>query len=407
MIIEFSFNRKLLYLLIYPISIQISKVIRDLYIKKDNSLFRIFRLFLGYEFSIIFLIISNYRTKSKSKKNNDNPEPDSKDFDDNNQIDIALKISRRKKKIKNNILLILLSLTNIGSYFFNYFAGNRDMKLSRNTLGIIFEIIFIFILSPIFLKEKHYKHHYLTFIIMIISLMVLFLNYFFQLDLKSKDFNIFWYFPIYCFLFTLYDVLLKKYLVISFNSIYFVQLIIGAICCFPLLLYDIIAYNINEEKSGVIKGFQTNINDIKDFFLFLSDIILVFIYTAGIMLTIYYFTPFYFIISEFFSEMLNYYINLIRHYGFDKSSSFDFIYKTNNIIIFSIVFFINLINSLIFNEIIILKFCKLEYYTEKYIRYRSNIDVSALFLDKDSEEESDNEKIDNKGNKEDITYQII
>ena len=146
MIIEFSFNRKLLYLLIYPISIQISKVIRDLYIKKDNSLFRIFRLFLGYEFSIIFLIISNYRTKSKSKKNNDNPEPDSKDFDDNNQIDIALKISRRKKKIKNNILLILLSLTNIGSYFFNYFAGNRDMKLSRNTLGIIFEIIFIFIL---------------------------------------------------------------------------------------------------------------------------------------------------------------------------------------------------------------------------------------------------------------------
>jgi len=54
-----------------------------------------------------------------------------------------------------------------------------------------------------------------------------------------------------------------------------------------------------------------------------------------------------------------------------------------------------------------LKFCKLEYYTEKYIRYRSNIDVSALFLDKDSEEESDNEKIDNKDNKEDITYQII
>jgi drug/metabolite transporter (DMT)-like permease len=396
MIIEFSFNRKLLYLLIYPISIQISKVIRDLYIKKDNSLFRIFRLFLGYEFSIIFLIISYYRTKSKSKKNNDNPEPDSKDFDDNNQIDIALKISRRKKKIKNNILLILLSLTNIGSYFFNYFAGNRDLKLSRNTLGIVLEIIFLFILTPIFLKEKYYKHHYLAVLIMIISLMALFFNYFFQIDDKSKYSNIFWYFPIYCFSFAIYDVLLKKYLEISFNSIYFVQLIIGTICCFPLLIYDIIAYNLNEEKSGVIIGFQANINDIKDFFLFLADIILGFFYAVGIMLTIYQFSPFYFIISEFFSELLYYYISLIKYYGFGKTTSFDFQYKTNNIIIFSLVFFINLINSLIFNEIIILKFCNLEYYTENYIKTRSTIDVSALFLDGDKEEESETEQKDNK-----------
>ena len=397
MIIEFSFNRKLLYLLIFPLSKQISLMIQELYIKKFNRLFRIFSIFLGYEFSIIFLIISLYRSRSKSKKKIDNPEPDNINSEDNSsQIDFIINESRKRKKIRDNLLLILLSLINIGSYFFNYFAGNKDLKLSRNTLGIVLEIIFLFILTPIFLKEKYYKHHYLAFVIMIISLMALFFNYFFQIDDKSKYSNIFWYFPIYCFLFAIYDVLLKKYLEISFNSIYFVQLIIGTICCFPLLIYDIIAYNLNEEKSGVIIGFQENINDIKDFFLFLADIILGFFYAVGIMLTIYQFSPFYFIISEFFSELLYYYISLIKYYGFGKTTSFDFQYKTNNIIIFSLVFFINLINSLIFNEIIILKFCNLEYYTENYIKTRSTIDVSALFLDGDKEEESETEQKDNK-----------
>ena len=166
MIIEFSFNRKLLYLLIFPLSKQISLMIQELYIKKFNRLFRIFSIFLGYEFSIIFLIISLYRSRSKSKKKIDNPEPDNINSEDNSsQIDFIINESRKRKKIRDNLLLILLSLINIGSYFFNYFAGNKDLKLSRNTLGIVLEIIFLFILTPIFLKEKYYKHHYLAVLI--------------------------------------------------------------------------------------------------------------------------------------------------------------------------------------------------------------------------------------------------
>ena len=66
-----------------------------------------------------------------------------------------------------------------------------------------------------------------------------------------------------------------------------------------------------------------------------------------------------------------------------------------NIIIFSVVFFINLICSLIFNEIIILKFCSLEYYTKKYINKRATNDITSLFIDEDSinsEKESENNK---------------
>ena len=68
MLIEFTFNKQLLILLIFPIFKQIDSIIENLYLQKDNTLFKIFRMFLSYEFSIIFLIISKYANKSKKKK---------------------------------------------------------------------------------------------------------------------------------------------------------------------------------------------------------------------------------------------------------------------------------------------------------------------------------------------------
>ena len=107
-------------------------------------------------------------------------------------------------------------------------------------------------------------------------------------------------------------------------------------------------------------------------------------------MTIYYFTPFHFITSEFISELLKYYINLIQ---FDETKSsnknnFDFIYKTNNIIIFSILFFVNLICSLIFNE------TRMEKYTNRYLKRRAFSEISKIFIDDDSNKPEDNTKID-------------
>ena len=158
---------------------------------------------------------------------------------------------------------------------------------------------------------------------------------------------------------------------------------IGSFISVLLIIYDIIAYFSNEDLSGIIIGFKNNITNIKDFLLFLCDLILQFFLYSGIMLTIYFYTPFHFTISEFISELISYYKGAIEYFVFDKKIThiFDFIYSTNNIIIFSIVFLINLICSLIFNEIIILKFCGLEYYTEKYINKRGNIESMNIYND--------------------------
>ena len=68
MFIEFAFNRKLLFLLIFPIFNQIEEFISKIYLEKDNNLFTIFRIFLSKEFSFIFILIIKCRNKSSKKK---------------------------------------------------------------------------------------------------------------------------------------------------------------------------------------------------------------------------------------------------------------------------------------------------------------------------------------------------
>ena len=388
MLIEFTFNKQLLILLIFPIFKQIDSIIKNLYLQKDNTLFKIFRMFLSYEFSLIFLIISKYTNKSKKKEkeNKANEELDkiSENFDGNKQIEIEYKKLNRRKNIKSILFLILLSLINVGSYFYNYYVGNNNIKFSRNTIGIIFEIIIYFLLSLIFLKQRFFKHHYLIFLVMFISLMGLFIYYSAQLKDKSNFFTIFWYFLFYTLLYGLFNVLTKLYFNIFFRSIYYILLFIGTFVCFFMLFYDIIAFYKNQDLSGVIIGFKNNINNAGNFFLFLFDLVLQFIFNVGILLTIYIYSPFHFITSEFISELLKYYISTIEFYHFDKKGNYDFIYSTVNIIVFSIVFFINLICSLIFNEIIILKFFGLEYYTKKFINKRGRLESLEIFNDNET-----------------------
>ena len=385
MLFEFTFNKKLLFLLIFPIFNQIDSIVYNIYIKKDNNLFIIFRTFLSYEFSIIFIIISRYKNKyKKGNSRSDSIEEINKNNESinvENIIDVEYKKMKNKKRIRSILLLILISTTNVCASFFNFYVGDNNVKFSRNTIGIIYEIIIFIILSYIFLKQKFYRLHYLICIIMILSLIGLFINYSVQIKDKYEYYKIFWFFLINTLLYDLNDVLLKVYLNVFFHSIYYMLFFIGSFISVLLIIYDTIAYFSNEDLSGIIIGFKNNITNIHDFFLFLCDLILQFFLYSGIMLTIYFYTPFHFTISEFISELISYYKGAIEYFVFDKKIAFNFIYSTHNIIIFSIVFLINLICSLIFNEIIILKFCRLEHYTRKYINKRGIFESMDMFND--------------------------
>ena len=393
MLIEFTFDPKLLYILIFPLFREIEKIFEKLFYIRINKLFNLFRVFLSNEFAFIFLLIFKFMNKSTKKENiidenEKNDEPNSAIL-----VDIEINSAKKKNKIKSILFLFLLSALIFGSYIFNYFTRKENIRQCRNSIGLIYEILILYILSLLILKEKYYKHHYISIAPICVSLIVLFIKYLKQFDNPEYSiYNVFWYYLVYYVLYCSFDVLLKKYFLVYFYSIYFVLLIIGAIVCIPLLIYDIVAYFVNKDASGIIIALIDNINSFTRFLLFLVDLIFTFIQNLGLFWTIYYFTPFHLIICEFISELIFYYIQLIQFkvYG---NANFQFLYETNNIIIFSVIFFINILCSFIFNEIIILKFCKLEYYTKKYIKDRAQNDVDSLFVKNDSIK-SENELID-------------
>ena len=158
--------------------------------------------------------------------------------------------------------------------------------------------------------------------------------------------------------------------------------IIASINTSFLLLYDILAYFINDKYSGIILGFKNDINSFTNFLCFFGEILLLFINNFGIWMTIYYLTPFHFIISEYTAEIIKFYIKVIT-----KSGDNDYYYEIHKIIIFTSVYFINLLCSLIFNEIIILNFCQLGLYTKKFIKEREKIE-SPLLIGNEREEYS-------------------
>ena len=112
-----------------------------------------------------------------------------------------------------------LSILDFCSFLFNYYVGERNVKFSRNKIGIIYDIIILYILIGLFI----YYCRKLD-------------------DTKYSIYNVFWYYLVYYILFGLLNILLKKYFIVYFYSIYLILLLIINFVCVSMFIYDIIAY---------------------------------------------------------------------------------------------------------------------------------------------------------------------
>ena len=375
-LIEFSeVNYKLLIIIIFPISKTIEHFVKKLYLKEENLLFMQFRYYISYIFSFIFLLIIKQKNKpstiiplSLNAESENNIRHLSKTSQITNEISQLKKNMDKKRKIKSIIFLIVLSIINLLCYVYKYIFEEEEYEFTKQSIGVFYDIIFFTLLSFFILKQKLYKHHFVSLILISFLLLSLF-----AISIIYNDKNVIIHSTLYyigfSFGFSLFDVLGKKYFNECFNTPFFMLTIIGTINAIALLIYDIFVYFFKRDISGVIIGFQENINNIADVFAFILDLILDFIWNIGIWLTIYYFTPCHFFISEYFSEYINYSMNSIN-------SKEDF-YSISNVIIFSIAYFIIICCCLVFNEVIILNFCSLDYNTKKRIKERMQIDECA------------------------------
>ena len=160
MFIEFTFDPKLLFLIIFPIFKEIEKVFAGLYYKENNSFFKVFKIFLSKEFCFIFLLIFKCINKTNKKeiiRDEQEKNEENEIIEQPSGINLAIKeidSVEKKNKIKSILFLFLLSILYFGAYCFNYLYRSIGIRLCRNSIGIIYQIIIIYILTFDFFKCK-------------------------------------------------------------------------------------------------------------------------------------------------------------------------------------------------------------------------------------------------------------
>ena len=392
MLIELSeFNLKLLIPLIFPIFKRIEDYSKKAYIKEDNQLFKTFRYFLSYIFAFIPFLIIKFRTKNANEKNkilkiNKIDTNSTRNFTITNSIIILKEKKIQLRKLKSFLFLFSLCILGLFCYFYRFLFEITEFAEEKQSIGIFFEIADYVVLSRFILKQKLYKHNFVSAGIISAILMILFIISFPYIETKYI-FRSFAYYFFFSLCFGSYDILGKRYMINFFVSPYYLMFIIGSINVILMIIYELFAYFLNPDVSGIIIGFKNNVDNIGKFFLFILDIFLEGIWNLGIWLTVYYLTPCHYFISEYISEYVYYMISALE--------SLEGFYSKINIAIFSISYFINFFCCLVFNEVIILNFFGLDFNTKKRIEQRireehislGKINLVELNEDKSSEEE--------------------
>jgi len=392
MLIELSeFNLKLLIPLIFPIFKRIEDYSKKAYIKEENQLFKTFRYFLSYIFAFIPFLIIKFRTKNANEKNkileiNKIDTNSTRNFTITNSIVILKEKKIQLRKLKSFLFLFSLCILGLFCYFYRFLFEISEFAEEKQSIGIFFEIADYVVLSRFILKQKLYKHNFVSAGIISAILMILFIISFPYIETKYI-FRSFAYYFFFSLCFGSYDILGKRYMINFFVSPYYLMFIIGSINVILMIIYELFAYFLNPDVSGIIIGFKNNVDNIGKFFLFILDIFLEGIWNLGIWLTVYYLTPCHYFISEYISEYVYYMISALE--------SLEGFYSKINIAIFSISYFINFFCCLVFNEVIILNFFGLDFNTKKRIEQRireEHISLGKLNLvelneDKPSEEE--------------------
>ena len=373
--IEFSeLHLKLLILLIFPVSKRIQDYTKKTYLVKDNQFMKTFRYFNSYIFTFIPLLIVKYRTRNnlnikddisiekKEEEKEKEKEVSHSNTLMNNEIGELKKKLNKQKLIKNIIYFSILCLTGIMCYFYRYLFEKNEFLIVKQSIGVFCEIIDYIGLSFFLLNQKLYKHHFVFAGIIALMLLILFIISIPYIEGVSNVFLSFAYFFGFSLCFGFYDIFGKKYMIKFFISPYFMMFAIGVINTILLLIYDISAYYANPDISGVILCFKDNVNTVGKIFLYILDMFVQCIWNLGIWLTVFYFTPCHYFVSEYISEYSYYMITAV-----EKKEGF---YSIINIVIFSIIYFINFICLLFFNEVLILNFFGLDYNTRKRIDSR-------------------------------------
>ena len=417
MLIELgTINYKIIIPMIYPFLYQVRRIIHQ---NDEKPFYEFFTNYCGYLFSgIIYLIILNrmkkkesllttqqlLRTDSFVELTNVSESDDSSKapidfkrtvhfsytFRVHNQIKVEKdKITSRKNRKKYLFILLLTSIYLIPMFLDSYCSSNKNINFkTSSSVSLFFCIIAYVTLSRIILGHKVYRHQIFSLIIIITCNIVSIILILIGEDDNSNMAVNFVLMAIILSLYAVYNTLEKSYFNTYMDSPYHLMFVVGAYSLIFIVLYEAItcfAASYNEDFNGIVYQIISNFENTKLYpLMFIADVLSAFLWVGGIHLTVYFFTPCHFIISESISQIIS---TLIWSTLGDRSIAI----KAIIYILFAIIIFA----SLIYNEIIILNFCNFNSDTKKNIEKRADNEHHKMFDDGNRMENYENNCEDN------------
>ena len=282
----------------------------------------------------------------------------------------------KEKKIKNKFLRKISKLSShsisknkckIFFFFFfiaigyNNYISSKMLLKGKTIFEIrIYHVIFNTIFCKIILGYEIYKHQLLSLILILIGWAFISVPIFVKLTIGDIYYNVLFFFG--AIFYPLYLVLLKYIIENYYISVYLDMFFIGVI----LLIISSFLTIGNSFMN------YSNFSDLFNIFDFAKDKLLIFLaFASGTIVKFIFciiiqnFSPNIFVLTNVISSIITWIYNI----GYKRKPE-----KTMYIIFLSIGYFIILISCLIYNEIIILNFCKLNENTNFNINERLEID---------------------------------
>ena len=384
---------QLLILLIYPVGIFCARLITQYFI--SNPLFYLFLFFISHFLSLIPLLIYKInKSIAKKQKNlqenfNNNTERNDTLNDSGemkNQLEI-LKEKIKKEKKRNSILIFfLISFLYFSTYVFFYYFNYIVITNYYGNISIITEVLYFSLFNRFIFGNKVYSHHFFSMILITISIIALYILVLIKhINEKWDPFKDFLFptilnFVVYC-PFCYFLVKGKSYIEKYFISIYQLILYLGIFCLILLIILEPISYYIpcdyddnkyicdNKHFAGIISGLR-ELSGIGNILYCFGLIIFLFMTTLGLWLTVKMLSPGHFLTSD---SIITLELNMLVD-GY-RGSNTAYLFIDNPL--FYIFSFITIFACLIYNEILIINICNLNYNTRKEIIERQTHDYKC------------------------------
>jgi len=265
---------------------------------------------------------------------------------------------------KKYLFLLIMSILFSAEVFFNQvYASKKNVIDSK-----FYHILFISCLSNLILKVKIFTHQKFSIFLSFIGFIFVFISIIPKISQDDIAINIYLIFN--CFCYSLFLVLVKFITFTFFLSPYLCCLWIGNFSTLLILIYFIIhtSYK-NGDLSNLLNTFNfSNFDNKPKFYILLITSFIIYSLTQFFTyMTIYYFSPMIFLLTQIVFPLIIWIIDIIR----DDYVLYEMIFT-------GIGYLILLFAVLIYHEIIILNFCGLSKNTRKFIEEREKKEIASI-----------------------------